>query len=1094
VHAADTDDPLTPAQQRLLFLHELDPDNPAYHIAIALELRGPVRLSALHTATTAVLHRHERLRARVSSGPNSPVLSGHHSPVWRVAAPGPVPLRLVDLGRCATGNDEIRDDEIRQLLTRGARRPFDLATGPLAEWTVLRLAVDHHVLLLRVHHIVFDAGSLAVLCRELESSYSLATSGRPDRRRPPGRAPGADQPATARVTADMGYWIDHLAGVAPQRRLWIDDVDQSTAEPTAVTMTTRLDCSKLNHIKAVGRARGATPFLVLAAALATTIARYTGQDDVLIGTPVAMDADQDRNRIDLMINILPLRLAVAPTASFATLLRCARDAALDALDHRHAPFERIVDALRVPRAIDTTPLFHVLLAYQRAPLPPRLAGLHVRPYPIPVPAAKYHLTVTATESIDALELAFEADARECDRAGLARFVDHLVTVLAAALADPTAAIARLRMRTDPQRAVLRRPSAARARTTEPDDDLDGGVHALVERVARCRPDMIAVSADDGQLTYRELDRHANRLARHLHALGAGADRVVGVHLRRDLRLVPTLLAVLKAGAAYLALDPSLPVERLQLMIAEAQLAVLITDAAPVHGGVDGNPSSGLGFAGPVVRLDAGGAVRAVAQGARVRRTTHPAQLAYLLYTSGSSGMPKAVAITHGNAVQFLHWAGMAFSAEELSATLATTSIGFDLSVFELFAPLVHGGTVLLVRTAADLSSAADTDRATLLNTVPSVAATLLDAGALPSGLAAINLAGEPLSQDLVGRLGELRRGLVIRNLYGPSEATTYAAGATVVAGRLPPIGTAVAGAELWLAYADGEPVPPGVAGEILIGGTALARGYLGGPGLTAAAFIPDHLGARAGQRLYRTGDIGRVGRDGDLRFLGRIDNQVKIRGVRIEPEEIEAWLLAHPAVREAAVVADDAGSMPRRLVAFVSGAPGDRLDCAELVDYLRARLPDAMVPGAYSVLDMLPRTANGKIDRRRLARQAGCATPVAVVGMTPGTVVPRSELERRIAEVWCATLSIPAVGVHDRFFDVGGNSLLMLSLVHRLRERVEPGLRLVDVFRCATVASLAAYLTGSRVQHATRGAARGAARRTARRRAVAPGVGHGDRP
>lgn len=1044
--------PLTPAQQRLYFLHELAPDDPAYTVAMAVTLDGPLDVVPLRHAIDAVVRRHDGLRSRFAARWGD---DGTPAPRRFATEPGPAVVRMVDLSHLA---DADADAVLRRTIDTILRRPLDIAAGPIARWTVFRLGPLRHVLHLAVHHIVFDRASLAVLGRDLESVCLAATAGEPASLAPLGPAPSAPPPD--RVSADVAFWVDHLGDAAPQRPLWSDG---DSAVPLAVTAGDRLPDLDVRRLAAVAAERGSTPFALVAAALAVAVGQYTGQDDVVIGTPVALDDTVDRDRVDLLINLVPLRIRVPRRATFAEVVADARRAALDALDHRHAPFERVVDALRLPRDPTATPIFRVLLAYQASPHSLRIPAVATTLLPTAAPAAKYHLTVTVTESPDGLDVDVEADARETSGATVAAFVRHLTGLLARAVAAPGAGLSDL-LRPDRPLRTSSRPAR------RPPAREQCGLHTLVERSAAAVPDAIAVRTADGQLTYRSLDRRANQIARHLRAHGAGRGAIVAVRLVRDLHLVPLLLGVLKAGAAYLPLDLGAPAARLRAIVDDARPDLMIVTSGDT-----------VEFAGPVLTVDDPGIAELPTTPPCA--VPHPAELAYVLHTSGSSGVPKGVAIEHGSAVEFVRWAMKVFSIDELAGTLAVTSLGFDLSVFELFVPLAAGGTVLLTGTAPNFGPLITSDRATVLNTVPSVLSAMLDGDVLPPTLRAVNLAGEPLTEELVTRLAAVAPDVVVRNLYGPSEATTYATGAVVRSGEPPAIGSAVADARVWLTDPMGVPVPRAATGEIRIGGGALARGYLGSPGSTAASFVPDSLDLEAGRRLYRTGDLARIDHRGELRFVGRADHQVKIRGVRIEPEEIETQLLGHPGVREAAVVATP--TTPPRLVAFICSTVDGTVCRDELAAHLRAVLPAPMVPESWSMLTTLPRTTNGKVDRRALLRHAVDVRPPA-----SGSTAPRSTLERAIADEWCTVLARQTVGAHDGFFDIGGNSLLLLALVHRLRETVDPGLRLVDVFRFPTVASLAAHLrrdTGEPDAPVARGTAAGQRRRAAIGRRVERG-------
>ncbi|MFD0385139.1 amino acid adenylation domain-containing protein [Streptomyces stramineus] len=592
----------------------------------------------------------------------------------------------------------------------------------------------------------------------------------------------------------------------------------------------------------------------------------------------------------------------------------------------------------------------------------------------------------------------------------------------------------------------------------------------MERTAARCPDAVALVTGTAHLSYRALNLRANHRAARLRRAGIGTEDVVGVRLTRGPELLVCLLAVLKAGAAYLPVDPALPAARVRLMLADTRARALLTASGlgepPVPAGVPAHFTDG-----PQPRPRPG-------DGADHTGPDRPGALAYLLHTSGSTGRPKAVAVQHDSVAAFLRWACHAFPHGELTAVLATTSAGFDLSVFELFAPLAHGGTVVLADSALHVGTLPWAPAATLLNTVPSAAAALLDTGALPAGLRAVNLAGEPLARDLTDRLHARLPRAAVRNLYGPSEATTYATVSLVPRGSAqePAIGRAVDTARVWAADAHGRPVPGAVAGELLIGGVAPARGYLHRPRATAESFRPDPYGP-PGARLYRTGDLAVRRPDGEFVFLGRADTQVKIRGVRIELGEVEAALRACAPAAEAAVVATGATAGDRRLLGFVSPLPGGRIETEPTLAALRSRLPAIFVPSALVVLDALPRTPNGKVDRAALDRLAAGHRPAA-----DPHAPPRTPVQQAVAEVWREVLGIEHIGVHQGFFDLGGNSLTLLRVHHRLVARLGTDLALVDLFRLPTVAALAAFVEGREDRRG--GAVAEASRRADRRRSA----------
>lgn len=1010
-------------QRRLWLIHQIDPTHPAYHICLPVALAGPLDPHSLAQGIAAVERRHPALRSRFYLDGSS--LRVRYAP----------PLnRRPDLA-------DIRAEDVDDVLTVLARRPFDLEAGPVARWTLLRTAPAHHILVLAVHHIAFDGGSLPILRYELQGLTDAIRHGRPVPSRP--SLGDVDRPR-AWAEADLRYWREQLDDPPAPLSIWLNDAGDTGS---AVVWACPLDTRLADAMRRFGRASATTVFMLVLAALAATLCRYTGRRDVVIGSPVSTrETEQELTRIGLMLNLIALRLRMGPDTTFAGLVRHCRDAVLDAIDHRAVPFEVIVDAVRPERSEHVSPLFQVLFAYQQAPEPPRLPNVDSTLLPAPTPAAKYALSVTVTETADKVELALEAPSGQGNEAELARFAEYLTTLLAAGIADPDRPIGSL--------PLLASLAGGRPRPASDSAIADPpwlGLAALLERAARRWPDAIAVHALDGQLSYRQMNRRAGLLARELVRRGAGPEQVIGVCLPRGLDLIVALLAVAKSGAAFLPLDPRQPEQRRDLIVADAHAMLVIgRDELVEH------------------------------RDLLARQEVHPHGLAYILYTSGSTGGPKGVGITHGNVSGFLAWASSEFTDVDLSATVALTSVGFDLSIFEMFAPMAVGGTIILVDGPDGLATHPGAARATLLNTVPSVVDALLEADCLPAGLHAVNLAGEPLPRDLVDRLIRRMPGVQVRNLYGPSEGTTYVTSSLLRDGRThPPIGRAVGGAQVWVVDGNARPEPTGVSGRLLLGGNPIARGYVNRASLTAEAFRPDGLSGQTGARLYDTGDLARLDFDGQLRFLGRADQQVKLRGVRIELEEIEVRLRAHDDVRDAAVVVTRQGERAEpRLVAFVCPAGAVEVNTEVLVAHLRRWLPEVMVPSGWAVLDELPRNTNGKLDRGVLARRATSVSPARSSEVPPQTV-----MEKLVARVWSEVLGHTKIGVHDLFFDIGGNSLQLIYLHRRLRDIAGERLHIVDLFRWPTVATLAAHM--ERLQSdapltdtaAARGMARGAARR-----------------
>ncbi|MFJ6808472.1 amino acid adenylation domain-containing protein [Streptomyces anulatus] len=1049
--------PLTPGQQRLWFLHRLSPDNPAYNVVVALRLRGPLRLAALRAALVGVTRRHAALRTVF------PVEPGGHGPVARVAPEGP-PLRLVDLSDLPR---EQAHAEARRFVDAASVRSVDLVRGPITHWTLLRAAHDDHLLVLLTHHIVFDGGSLPVVCAELESAYRQLAHGRPVPAAPDGEPP---VPVPVDVPADsLKFWRNTLSGIPAQplvlpilagRR---KTVGPATDPAALVSGRCALSGAGQRRLRALAAEEGCTTQVVLLTALICLLHRYGGQEEVVVGIPVALrDGAEDTGRVGLYVNLLPVRVRVGGGLPFREVLRRTRQAWLDVHEHRGVPFERLVEEFHTEAAPTVHPFFSVLFAYQQAPPLPRLDGVDTTLVPAAPAAAKYELTITATEDERQVSFDLDIDSRSADRAVADATARHLRALLTAVVDAPERAVAELPLLDGTERRALgpywpATQSAAHRVANAPDRWVPA--HRLFEEQVRRRPDAVAVVHGTQSLTYAALNRRANRLARQLVARGAGPESVVGVCLSRTVLLPVTLLAVLKAGAAYLPLDPAYPARRLSSMIEDAAMGLLVTERHLLHStGLDG-----LTDPAGVVLMDDDPVPALPYPGHDLvgpETEVHPNSLAYVLFTSGSTGRPKGIALQYGNLDTFLRWAGHTFSAEELTAVLATTSVSFDVSVFELFAPLTHGGTVLLGDNALHVPHMPAAATATLLSTVPTAVDALAEADAIPRSLLTVNIGGETLQRGVVDRLARRVPGVRVHNLYGPSETTTHSANVRVPldSDEPPTIGRPLITVLMWVADRCHRPVPVGVVGEIVIGGAGLARGYVGRPRLTAERFAPDPASGTGGGRLYLTGDQARVDGHGELVFLGRGDTQIKLRGVRIEPEEIETVTRAHPAVLDAAVVVERQDGTPVRLVAFIKARPESAADeetlTLDLLAHLRARLPRAMIPAELRIRTALPLNANGKLDRgeltRRLAREPGRTEAVAAPAAPP-----RTELEKTVAAVWCEVLDLPHVGLHDNFLELGGNSLLLLKLHRELCSAVHPDLTLVDLFAWPTVAAIA---------------------------------------
>ncbi|HEU0080160.1 MAG TPA: amino acid adenylation domain-containing protein, partial [Longimicrobiaceae bacterium] len=737
--------------------------------------------------------------------------------------------------------------------------------------------------------------------------------------------------------------------------------------------------------------------------------------------------------IGFFASTLVLRTDLSGDPPFREVLRRVREGTLGAYEHQEVPFEKLVAELHPERSLSHAPLFQVMLALQNDDrAEPELSGVAVRRMDAEAVSSKFDLAVSLSADGRGIHGALGYATDLWERGTIRRMLGHFGRILEQVAADPDRRLSSLELLGEDER----RQVVEEWNRTDAAYPAELCIHQLFEAQAERTPDAAAVTDDAGSLTYRQLNERANRLAHHLLRLGVGAEARVGIGVRRGTEMVAAILAVLKAGGAYVPLDPAYPAERTGFVLRDSGVAVVLTeealrDSLPLPPGVRVVSVDGAAAA-EIARESAADPVSGAA----------PGSLAYLIYTSGSTGVPKGVAIEHGSAVALLSWAAGIHTADELSGVLASTSICFDLSVYELFLPLCRGGRAIIVETALALPSSPAAGEVRLVNTVPSAIAALLKSGGIPAGVTTVNLAGEPLRAELVDALyaGGIRR---VYDLYGPSEDTTYSTWTLRAAGGPATIGRPVANTRAYVLDAGMRPVPVGVPGELYLGGRGLARGYLGRPSLTAERFVPDPFGRGAGGRLYRTGDRVRLREvrecegakvrkwEGDessredaatlalshsrtfaLEYLGRLDAMVKVRGYRIEPGEVETVLRRHPAVRDCVVLAREDAPGERRLAAYVVGGA----DADALRAHLRQSLPDYMVPAAFVPLEALPLTPNGKLDRKAL--------PAPEPAAEERYVAPRTPVEEVLAGIWAEVLRLERVGVNDDFFRSGGQSLL----------------------------------------------------------------------
>ncbi|HEX6749442.1 MAG TPA: amino acid adenylation domain-containing protein [Longimicrobium sp.] len=1032
--------PLSFAQQRFWFLETLGAAPAAYNVPVVLRLRGELDADALRRALDGVVARHEALRTVFPTGDGGPV--------QEILPALSIPLPVVDL----SSFDEVeREARAKAISDDESRAPFDLAAGPLLRARLLRLAGDEHLLLLTLHHVVVDAWSLGVLYRELSALYAGEIEGR-DAGLPPLPVQYADYAVWQRERLDgpalereMAYWRGALDGAATLA-LPTDRPHPAVQSFRGATHAFSLPRATWEAATALARRSGATPFMVLLAAFDAVLHRWSGTDDVVVGSPVAgRTPEQTEPLIGVFLNTLALRADLSGDPTFAQMLGRVRETTLDAYAHQEVPFERLVEELKIERSLTRHPLFQVIFSmHAQSSGAPVLPGLQVEAGEGDTGTTKVDLVLAVAEHEGSLHGVFQYASDLWDADSIERMAAHFGILLAAAAGDPEQRISELPLMPPEEEALV----TVAWNRTEADYPRGITIPHLFEGAVDATPDAIAVSHADGALTYRALDERANRLAHRLVRLGIGPEARVAVCMERTPELVVALLAVLKAGGGYVPVDPAYPAERIAWMLEDSGAPVLLTHARLA----ERLPA----ISGTVIRVDADWAeIESAEPGDRPRVAVHPENTAYTIYTSGSTGRPKGVQIEHRSTVTLLHWLKEHVSDEERRAVLGSTSVSFDVSIAEIFGTLCWGGRLILVRNALAVDGIPPGEAPVLASMAPSAAAELLRTGAIPPSVRVLNLGGEALPNALAQ--GLLDTGTVERvvNLYGPTEDTTYSTYSVVERdGERVWIGRPVANTRAWVVDAALRTVPVGVPGELYLSGEGLSRGYHRRPALTAERFVPCPFGP-PGSRMYRVGDRVRWRADGNLDYLGRLDHQVKIRGHRVETGEIEAVLAEHPALQEAAVVVRGEGA-DVRLAAFVVSAAGEVAPgAAELRAFLKERLPDYMVPAAFTALERLPLSPNGKVDRLSLAEHEP-AEAAREERAEPATVS-----ERAIARVWEEVLEISGVGMDDNFFEIGGHSLVVGRMIERLRAALGVEVTPVELFLYPTVRSLAAHLASA---------------------------------
>jgi len=1040
--------PLSYNQQGLWVLNQLMPGTSLYHTPMAVRLTGNLNVTALKRSLNSIVARHDALRTTFVT------LEG--TPSQLIASEALLELPLIDL----SGEREAeREPAAQRLLQHEARRPFDLSQGPLVRSILVRLSEQEHILLVTMHHIVTDGWSVGIFQRELSELYKGFAAGE-EATLPELPIQYPDYAAWQRrwfagelYESQLAYWKKVFAPLPAVLELPTDHPRPNAQAPGAFRGAHQTICLPKQltiELKLLSQRQGATLFMTLLAAYEILLQRYSGEDDIVVGTPIAgRQMPETESLIGLFINTLPLRTSLSGDPSFREVLGRVKEAALGAYANQDLPFERLVKELQPERTLAHNPLFQVMFVLQSEEISPlQLPGLVTEHFRIGNTMANFDLTLDVVERDGQLICLFESNADLFESDTVARLMGHFQTLLEGVVANPEEKISSLPLLTDAERRRL----LVEWNDTKTDYPNQKTIQELFVQQVSDTPDATALICTDREVTYRELNSRANQLAHYLIKRGVGPDTRVGLCVQRSPEMIMVLLGILKAGGAYAPLDPDYPQTRLQFMLEDAQVPMLITERRlaqnlPVN-------------TAEIIYLDELSATIASESQADPEIRTTADNLAYVMYTSGSTGQPKGVAVTHRNVVRLVKSTNYAsFAADEIFLQSAT--ISFDASTFEIWGSLLNGARLALMppgcASLGELGQAIKRFEVTTLWLTAGLFHLMVDNHLDDlQDVRQLLAGGDVLSVPHVQKVLAELKGCRLINGYGPTENTTFTCCYSIddpdsLTGSVP-IGRPISNTSVYILDGCMNPVPVGVRGELYIGGDGVARGYLDRPALNAERFVPDPFSQVSGASLYRTGDLVRYRANGEIEFIGRMDTQVKVRGFRIELGEIESALAEHPTVREAVVVArKDNGD--KHLAAYLVPAAGVTLSIEDLREFLRGKLPDHMVPSVFVVLESLPLSPTGKVDRGALPPSNG-ARPATTKRFAP----PADELELKLTKIWERVLGIRSISVNDNFFELGGHSLLAVRLFAQIEKSFGRNLPLATLFQAPTVKQLARVL------------------------------------
>jgi amino acid adenylation domain-containing protein len=1035
--------PLSFSQRRLWFIEQLHPETSAYNMSYAWRMHGHLRVGALWSSLGEIVRRHESLGTRF------PEEGG--KPRQEIMDVGTFGLREVDLWKEGA---ERRERTLRELMCEEAERPFDLRVGPLFRATLIQLGEREYVLMMVTHHIASDGWSMGIFHRELKTLYRAYVEGveSPLRELPIGYVDYAvwqrEWLTGAVLNEQVGYWRRQLGGASP-----VLDLPTDRSRPAMPTFGAgyhglEIGAELSSKLREISRREGVTLFMALAAGFGAMLSRYSGQVDVVVGTPIAGRRHAELEQmIGLFVNMLALRVDLREEPTFRELLKRVREACLGAYAHQDVPFEKLVEELQPERDLSRNPLFQVVFALQNAPREEmELSGLKLNSLNVSNRLASYDLTVQLIDGAGGIHGWIEYQAELFRPETISRVVGHYINLLESAATNVDQGVNGLGLLSPWEKQEIE----VEWNDTRNESGVWESIDEVFEGEAGKRPDGIAVVYEGEQTSYGELNERANVLANHLRMNGVTQETIVGISVPRSTEMVVGTIGILKAGGAYLPLDMSQPGERVGAMLEDSGAGIVVA-AERLKGALEG-------YEGRVLCIDSEWEEMGKGSDSELAKVTDGESLAYVMYTSGSTGRPKGVGVNHKGVVRLVKGGGYV-DLERGERVLQFAPATFDAATFEIWGALLNGGRLVVAgeqpASIEELGEEIEREQISTMWLTAGLFQQMVDVKVESlRGIRQLLAGGDVLSVTHARRLmGEYEGRTTLINGYGPTEGTTFTCCHRVrrreEIGERMPIGRAIVGTQVYIFDGSLEVVPIGVIGELYIGGDGVARSYLKRPELTSERFVPDGVSGELGGRVYRTGDLVRYGSDGRIEFVGRFDHQVKIRGYRVELGEIEWVLRQYWEVLEAVVVAREEEPGDKRLVAYVVGEEGVEPSVGDIQKYLREKLPGYMVPGAYVVLEEMPLTETGKVDRRALPAAHGMGAV-----SDERYVAPRTPLEELVGAIWCDVLNLHRVGIHDNFFAIGGHSLRATQVVSRIREMLDVEIPLRALFESPTVSGL----------------------------------------